>query len=228
MIKPHILIIEDETAIRNMLRTTFEIAHFSVAEAENVDAAKNCLLKKIPNLIVLDWMLPKISGIQFTKQLKKNPKTRNIPIIFLSAKATEEDKIQGLSVGADDYVIKPFSPRELVARVHAILRRGHIKENNELLIAGNLKIDLKDERVFINETLIKLAPTEFRLLRYFMQFPNRVHSREFLLSQVWGGNTDIDDRTVDAHVTRLRKALKNQNKIIETVRGSGYRFAYGH
>jgi two-component system phosphate regulon response regulator PhoB len=224
MKKPHILIVEDEMAIRNLLRYAFEIAGFSVSEAADVVAAKNCLAVERPDLIVLDWMLPKVSGIQFTKQLKKDPFTRDTPIIFLSAKATEEDKVHGLAAGADDYVIKPFSPRELVARVHAILRRGPLKEINESLVVGNLTMDLKSERVFLNNEPIKLAPIEFRLLRFFMQFPNRVHTRETLLTQVWERDVNIDDRTVDVHVRRLRKALKKQDQLIETVRGSGYRF----
>lgn len=223
MKKPHILIVEDEMAIRNLLRYAFEIADFTVSEAENALLAKKSILEKQPDLIVLDWMLPKISGLQFTRQLKKDPYTRNTPILFLSAKATEEDKVEALAAGADDYVIKPFSPRELVARVKAIMRRGPLKEKNEYLCVDQLKLDVKSERVFLGDEPLKLAPTEFRLLRFLMQFPNRVHTREALLSQVWQSDAEIDDRTVDVHVRRLRKALKQCDHLIETVRGSGYR-----
>lgn len=221
----HILIVEDEAAIRTMLRYALEIAGFSVALAEDVDAAKVCLFQKRPNLILLDWMLPKKSGIQFTIELKQESQTQDIPIIFLSAKAAEEDKVRALAVGADDYITKPFSPRELIARVRAVLRRSSVHVKNKLFIFGELQLDINNERVLLESKPIKLAPTEFRLLRFLMEFPNRVHTREKLLTQVWGHAVDVDERTVDVHVRRLRKTLKKYDHLIETVRGSGYRLS---
>lgn len=223
----NILIIEDEKPIRTMLRYALEMNQFQVLEAGDVKQAQILMTERLPDLILLDWMLPTISGIEFTKQLKNNNTTRNIPIIMLTAKAAEENKVKGLEVGADDYVVKPFSPRELIARVKAVLRRSFAIEKDDILIVRDLVLNNKSKRVRIGEQLIKLGPLEYRLLHFFMTHQDRVYSRDELLSHVWGVDAYVDERTVDVHIRRLRKQLATvkHDDLIQTVHRAGYRFS---
>ncbi len=225
--KKQVLIIEDELPIRSMLRYALEMAGFSVDEASDARQAEQKLAKQLPDFILLDWMLPERSGIEFTKQLKKNKLTQNIPIILLTAKAEEENKILGLEAGADDYVVKPFSPRELIARIKAVLRRGPLELPDGTITVRNMKVNTDNQRVTIADEAIKLGPLEYRLLCFLLTHPNRVYSRDELLTHVWGGDAYIDERTVDVHIRRLRKQLKpgNHDTLVQTVHGSGYRFS---
>lgn len=222
-----VLIIEDEKPIRTMLRYALEMVNMVVYEAEDVKRAQALLCDVLPNLILLDWMLPNISGVEFTKRLKKDKLTRNIPIIMLTAKADEENKILGLEAGADDYVVKPFSPRELIARIRAVLRRGPLNHQDGLLTARQLILDTQSQRAAVEGKQLKLGPLEYRLLCFFMNHPDRVYTRDELLTHVWGADAYVDERTVDVHVRRLRKQLsiKGHENLIQTVHGSGYRFS---
>lgn len=223
--QPNILIVEDEAPIREMLHLALNKADFVVIEAADVHQAKILIFNHLPDLILLDWMLPEVSGIEFASQLKKDPKTQEIPIIMLTARGEEGDKIRGLEVGADDYVTKPFSPRELIARIKAVLRR--VSTSNEQLLVKDLQLYPAEHRVMIGEKEVQMGPTEFRLLHFFMQHPERVYSRNQVLDQVWGGNVYIEERTVDVHIRRLRKALASYgyDHLVQTVRGVGYRFS---
>lgn len=227
MSKRNILIIEDEKPIRTMLRYALEMSEFQVLEAGDAKQAQKLLEKTLPDLIVLDWMLPSMNGIEFTKILKKDEMTRDIPIIILTAKAQEDSKIKGLEVGADDYVVKPFSPRELIARIKAVLRRGVFLDEGDLLTAGNLILNKKSQRVSVKDQILKLGPLEYRLLHFFMTHRDRVYSRDELLSHVWGVNAYVDERTVDVHIRRLRKQLATtkHDYLIQTIHRSGYRFS---
>ncbi|ALG67536.1 phosphate regulon transcriptional regulator PhoB [Beggiatoa leptomitoformis] len=223
-----ILIVEDEAPIREMLNLALSKAGFIVTEAADVRQAQTLIFNQLPKLILLDWMLPnKVSGIEFARQLKKEPQTQEIPIIMLTARGEESDKIRGLEVGADDYVTKPFSPRELVARIKAVLRRASTHSEGEQLAVNELRLDPNEHRVTIAGQEVQMGPTEFRLLYFFMRHPERVYSRSQVLDQVWGGNVYIEERTVDVHIRRLRKALADHNYdyLIQTVRGVGYRFS---
>jgi two-component system phosphate regulon response regulator PhoB len=195
--------------------------------AEDVSSARAQLVDHSPDLVLLDWMLPGISGLDYARELRRNEQTKELPVILLTARDAEDDKIRGLDVGADDYVTKPFSPRELIARVKAVLRRTGANGGDEVIQLGNLVLDSAAHRVSAGEEKINLGPTEFRLLQFFMRHPDRVFSRDQLLDRVWGSNVYIDDRTVDVHVRRLRKALSPHgcDKLIQTVRGAGYRFS---
>lgn len=221
----YILLIEDEASIHEMLELALTNAGFKLEHAINVTEAKTIIFNRLPELILLDWMLPGMSGIEFAKQLKKDQSTQQIPIIMLTARGEEADKIRGLEIGADDYVTKPFSPRELIARIKAVLRRASTL--SERLQIKNLTIDLNQHRIMVDEKEIKMGTTEFRLLKFFMQHPERVYSRSQVLDHVWGTNVYIDERTVDVHILRLRKALApyNHDKLVQTVRGVGYRFS---
>jgi len=225
MSKPYILIVEDETAIREMLHLALNNANFLVGEAADIQQAKNLISHQLPKLILLDWMLPGVSGIEFARHLKKDPHTQPIPLIMLTARDEESDKIRGFEVGADDYITKPFSPRELIARIKAVLRR--LSPDNEHLIIRNLLLDLTEHRVKIGNQEIPLGPTEFRLLHFFMQHPERVYTRNQVLDYVWGNEVYIEERTVDVHIRRLRKALAayGYDHLVQTVRGVGYRFS---
>ncbi len=227
MSEQHILIIEDEAAIREMLLLPLKKAGFIVEEASEVKQAKALIYNHLPQLILLDWMLPNISGIEFARQLKKDPQTQQIPIIMLTAKSDEADKIRGLEVGADDYVTKPFSPRELIARIKAVLRRTQATGDSQQLVVKDLQLDPAEHRVIIQGQEIQIGPTEFRLLHFFMKNPERVYSRNQVLDQVWGGNVYIEERTVDVHIRRLRKILAEYQyeHLVQTVRGVGYRFS---
>lgn len=223
----HILIVEDELAIREMLRLALKRAGFTVEEAADVRQAHDFMSKRLPELIILDWMLPGISGIELARQLKKKTQTQQIPIIMLTARGEEEDKIRGLEVGADDYVTKPFSPRELIARIKAVLRRISTEYDNEQLIINELQLYPEEHRVMVGDQEVTMGPTEFKLLHFFMRHPERVYSRNQVLDQVWGNNVYIEERTVDVHIRRLRKALTlyGYDQLIQTVRGVGYRFS---
>lgn len=227
MLEQHILVVEDEAAICEMLRLALEKAGYSIAEAGDVRQAKNLIYNHTPDLILLDWMLPQVSGIDFARELKKDPKTQLIPIIMLTARGEEADKIRGLEVGADDYVTKPFSVRELVARIKAVLRRAAVNDDDEKLIIDDLLLDPAEHRVTINKQEVQIGPTEFRLLHFFMKHPERVYTRNQVLDQVWGGNVYIEERTVDVHIRRLRKVLASHgyDRLVQTVRGVGYRFS---
>ncbi|MCF1427154.1 MAG: phosphate regulon transcriptional regulator PhoB [Shewanella sp.] len=222
-----ILIVEDELAIREMLTFVLEQHGFSICAAEDFDSAVALMTEPYPDLILLDWMFPGGSGIQLAKKLKQDEYSRLIPIIMLTARGEEEDKVKGLEVGADDYITKPFSPKELVARIKAVLRRAAPTRLEETIDVQGLKLDPVSHRVTVGETVLDMGPTEFRLLHFFMTHPERVYSREQLLDNVWGTNVYVEDRTVDVHIRRLRKAVEmsGHDKFIQTVRGAGYRFS---
>ena len=222
-----ILIVEDEQPIREMVMFALAGAGYEVREAADSRQAQGMIAERLPDLVLLDWMLPGISGIDFARRLKKEELTRELPVIMLTARAEEEDTIQGLESGADDYITKPFPPRELVARIRAVLRRGGPASENEILRANGLSLDLASHRVSAGETLLEMGPTEYRLLEFFMSHPERVYSRSQLLDRVWGSNVYVEERTVDVHIRRLRKALEphGHDALIQTVRGAGYRFS---
>ncbi len=222
-----ILIVDDETAIRDMLRIALEMADYNCLEASNAQDAHSIIVDSLPDLILLDWMLPHTSGIELARRLKREEVTAKIPIIMLTAKGEEDNKIQGLEVGADDYITKPFSPRELVARLKAVLRRAGGQEESELLQVNGLCLDPASHRVSIHSHPIQIGPTEYRLLEFFLTHQERVYTRSQLLDHVWGGNVYVEERTVDVHIRRLRKALAldGHERYIQTVRGAGYRFS---
>lgn len=227
MAEETILIVDDEPAIREMIATTLELADFRVLEAENALQAHQQVVDGRPDLVLLDWMLPGISGIELTRRLKRDEGTREIPVILLTAKSEEDNKILGLDVGADDYVTKPFSTRELLSRIRAVLRRSGSKGAEKAISHDGLTLDPVSHRVTANEVPVEMGPTEYRLLEFFMGHPERAYSRTQLLDQVWGGNVYVEDRTVDVHIRRLRKALEPHglDRFIQTVRGTGYRFS---
>jgi len=220
-----ILIVDDESAIRDMLRVALEIVDYRCLEAADTRQAHSIIIDEKPSLIFLDWMLPGGSGIDFARRLKKDELTASIPIIMLTAKGEEDNKIQGLGAGADDYITKPFSPRELVARLKAVLRRAEGSTLVRPIEVGGLVMDSDSHVVTIHGEPVSMGPTEYRLLEFFLTHQDRVYSRSQLLDQVWGGNVYVEERTVDVHIRRLRKAIKAQERFIQTVRGAGYRFS---
>jgi two-component system phosphate regulon response regulator PhoB len=222
-----ILIVEDEAAIRDMIGMSLEKSGFQWFAAASAEEARTRLMDHSPDLILLDWMLPGMSGLDFARQLRRDDSTKDLPVIMLTARDAEDDMVRGLEGGADDYLTKPFSPRELVARINTLLRRVSGHGGEAPITIGKLTLDPASHRVKVGEEKVSLGPTEFRLLRYFMQHPDRVFRRDQLLDQVWGRNVYIDDRTVDVHIRRLRKALETYEAdgLIQTVRGSGYRFS---
>ncbi len=222
-----ILVVEDESAIREMLCFVLEQQGFEVIESEDFDSAVKCLVEPYPDLILLDWMFPGGSGITFAKEVKRGEFSKDIPIIMLTARGEEEDKVRGLEVGADDYMTKPFSPKELVARIKAVLRRVMPTALEETIEVKGLKLDPLSHRVTLDDKPLNIGPTEFKLLHFFMTHLDRVYSREQLLDQVWGTNVYVEDRTVDVHIRRLRKAISGNGheQFVQTVRGSGYRFS---
>jgi two-component system phosphate regulon response regulator PhoB len=222
-----ILTVEDERPIREMVRMALERAGFEVVEAADAELAAVAIANQRPDLILLDWMLPGTSGIELARRLKRDDSTAEIPIIMVSARGEEEDRIRGLDVGADDYVSKPFSPRELVARIKAVLRRATAGGGAETMEARGLTLDPVSHRVMAGDQAVAMGPTEFRLLRFLMSHPERVYSRTQLLDNVWGANVYVEERTVDVHIRRLRKTLEptGHDDLIQTVRGSGYRFS---
>ena len=222
-----ILIVEDELAIREMLTFVLEQHGFTTTSAEDFDSALNMISEPYPDLILLDWMFPGGSGIQLAKRLRQDEFTRQIPIIMLTARGEEEDKVRVLEVGADDYITKPFSPKELVARNKAVMRRSSPTSSEEPIDVQGLMLDPVSHRVTVGDQVLDMGTTEFRLLPFFMTHPERVYSREQLLDNVWGTNVYVEDRTVDVHIRRLRKAIEpsEPDRLIQTVRGAGYRFS---
>ncbi len=222
-----ILLVEDEAPIREMLTFVLEQAGFNVVEAEDFDVALEKVKEPYPDLILLDWMLPGGSGVQLAKKLKQHEFTRDIPVIMLTARGEEDDKIRGLEAGADDYVTKPFSPKELVARIKAVMRRVTPTSKEEPIEFNGLILEPISHRVTANGDPLDMGPTEFKLLHFFMTHSERVYSRELLLDNVWGTNVYVEDRTVDVHIRRLRIALSQHghDAMIQTVRGAGYRFS---
>ncbi len=223
----YILVVEDETPIREMITFVLEQNGFNSVEAVDIKEAKEKIIEPYPDLILLDWMLPGGSGVNLAKELKQGEYSRNIPIIMLTARADEDDKVKGLDAGVDDYVTKPFSPKELIARIKAVIRRVSPTLLAEKVEFHGLKLDPVSHHVTINEETLELGPTEFRLLHFFMTHTERVYSREQLLDNVWGTNVYVEDRTVDVHIRRLRKAISGAGHegFIQTVRGAGYRFS---
>lgn len=221
-----ILIVEDEPAIRELIAVNLRHAGYTVSEAETAEAARILLGAGLPDLVLLDWMLPGQSGIEFARKLRAEARTAKLPIVMLTARAQEGDKLQGFDVGADDYVTKPFSPRELLARVRALLRRASPEASEDPIEVAGLRLEPSTYRVYAGERTLELSPTEFRLLHFFMRNPDRVLSRTRLLDNVWGDHVYIEERTVDVHIRRLRLALSpgGHDRLIETVRGGGYRF----
>jgi len=224
MTKPHILVIEDEAALVEMLRYNLEKEGFKVSAANDGEEALTAVDEQRPDLLILDWMLPLVSGLEICRQLRRKPDTRDLPIIMLTARGEEADRVRGLEVGADDYVAKPFSPSELIARVRAVLRRARPSTAADLLTYAGVVMDLSSHRVLRDGRSVHLGPTEFRLLRFLMERPGRVYSREQLLDAVWGREIYVEARTVDVHIRRLRKALNgpDDTDIIRTVRSAGY------
>ena len=224
---PSILVVEDEPAIVELLKVNLADAGYSVRTAEDAETAHAALKQELPDLILLDWMLPGQSGLALARELRGDSRTRELPIIMVTARTEEADKVAGLEAWVDDYVVKPFSPRELKARIKSVLRRRAPEAAQEPLEVGPLRLDPMTHRVSFGERTIALGPTEFRLLRFFLARPERVHTRTQLLDQVWGDHVYIEERTIDVHIRRLRLALApyGADKMIETVRGSGYRLA---
>ncbi len=223
----HLLIVEDEEPIRQMMSFSLERAGFQVSEVGDARAARLAITDRLPDLVLLDWMLPGMSGIDFARELKAAEATRELPIIMVTARAEEENRVRGLDFGCDDYVIKPFSPAELVARIRAVLRRTLPGGAEQRLEIGDLVLDGAGQRVSVAGKPIALGPTEYRLLAFFVAHPERVYTREQLLDRVWGRNVYVEERTVDVHILRLRKALAphGYERWVQTVRGSGYRFS---
>ena len=221
-----ILIVDDEEAIREMISVALELAGFSWIQADNSQTAHELVIDERPDLVLLDWMLPGVSGIELARRLKRDDATAETPIIMLTAKGEEDNKIQGLDVGTDDYITKPFSTRELISRINAVLRRTGSAQGKALESVG-LKLDPVSHRVTANDKAVEVGPTEYRLLEFFMSHQDRAYSRAQLLDQVWGGNVYVEDRTVDVHIRRLRKALTPHKfeHLVQTVRGTGYRFS---
>ncbi len=227
--KPRILVVEDEAALSTLLEYNLEKAGFAVEIAATGEDAVTALAESPPDLVLLDWMLPHISGIELCRRIRRQPATRDLAVIMLTARGEEADRVRGLDTGADDYVTKPFSPNELIARVRALLRRASPALSAEELVCGELVMDLAAHRVRRGEREIELGPTEYRLLRHLMEHPRRVFAREALLDAVWGRDMDVADRTVDVHIGRLRKALRAAGAAdpIRTVRGAGYALEEG-
>lgn len=223
-LKPHVLIVEDEPALVELLSYNLEKAGFQTKVARDGDEAMLAVEERKPDIVLLDWMLPYVSGIEICRRIRRNPDTRDLPIILLTARGEEDDRIRGLEAGADDYMVKPFSPSELVARVRAVLRRTRPAFDKDSLTYADITIDFTTHRVSRNDIPVELGPTEFRLLRFMIEHPGRVFSREQLLDSVWGHDVYIELRTVDVHIRRLRQAmnLPGMDDLIRTVRAAGY------
>ncbi len=222
-----ILIVEDEQAIRDMVCVALRHAGYECLEAADATQAQARILASVPDIVLLDWMLPGMNGVDYARRLRQDRLTRHLPIIMLTARTQEEDKLKGLETGADDYVTKPFSTKELLARIRALLRRSAPQTADIAVAIGGLHLDPVTHRVQANGTKLALGPMEFRLLHFFMTHPERVHSRERILDSVWGGNVYVEERTVDVHIRRLRKVLEasGHDALIQTVRGAGYRMS---
>ncbi len=222
-----ILVVEDEPAIQELIAYSLKQAGHQPLCAESAEKALHLVASALPDLVLLDWMLPGLSGIDFARRLRADKRTRAIPIIMLTARSDEQDKLHGLETGADDYITKPFSPRELNARIKAVLRRRAPETTDDSVQIGGLRLDPASHRVTGNGSAVELGPTEFRLLHFLMTHPERVHSRTQLLDQIWGDHVFVEERTVDVHIRRLRKALEpcRLDGLVQTVRGTGYRFS---
>ncbi|MBP0132894.1 MAG: phosphate regulon transcriptional regulator PhoB [Nitrosospira sp.] len=222
-----ILVVEDEPAIQELISYSLRQAGYVVFCAEDAEQAMSVVNDALPDLVLLDWMLPGMSGVELARVLRHAARTKTIPIIMLTARADESDKIAGLEIGADDYITKPFSPRELIARIKAVLRRRSPEISDDMIEIGGLKLDPATHRITVNDQEVALGPTEFRLLHFLMSHSERVHTRSQLLDGVWGDHVFVEDRTVDVHIRRLRKALEivAKDDLIQTVRGSGYRLS---
>jgi len=227
-----ILVVDDEAAIRDMVGITLDLAGFNSLSAANAHDAHVSIIDHQPDLVLLDWMLPGGSGIELARRLRRDEITANLPIIMLTAKTSEDNKVQGLNEGVDDYVTKPFSPRELVARIKTVLRRVNGKQKDKVLRVFDLQLDPTSHRISIEEKPVEMGPTEFRLLKFFLLNQEKVFSRDHIQDSVWGGNVYLEERTIDVHIRRLRKALSSIEgatidyaKLIQTVRGAGYRFS---
>ncbi|MDP2240610.1 MAG: phosphate regulon transcriptional regulator PhoB [Burkholderiales bacterium] len=222
-----ILVVEDEPAIQELISYNLELAGHQVRRADSAEGAMAMVRAALPDMVVLDWMLPGMSGIDFVRWLRADRRTQAVPLIMLTARAEEQDKLSGLESGADDYLTKPFSPRELVARVKAVLRRRAPQATDDAIEVAGLLLDPASHRVLGNGTPITLGPTEFRMLHFLMTHAERVHTRAQLLDQVWGDHVFVEERTVDVHIRRLRKALQHtgHDHLIKTVRSAGYRFS---
>ncbi|MBT5923870.1 MAG: phosphate regulon transcriptional regulator PhoB [Cellvibrionales bacterium] len=232
MITYKILIVDDEVAIREMIKVALELAGFQCVEAASAMQAMPLIVDERPDLLLLDWMMPEVSGIELLRRLRRDEVTKEIPVILLTAKAEEQNTVQALDSGADDYITKPFKPRELTARIKSLLRRADGRAGKQLIAVNGLSLDLVGHLVFINEKPVNIGPTEFKLLKFFMSHQERVYTRGQLLDQVWGSNIYIEERTVDVHIRRLRKVLTSFDNedfkigdYIQTVRGTGYRFS---
>jgi len=225
--KGKILVVEDEAPIREMLGYTLMKEGYIFREAADVEQARPLLASEKPDLVLLDWMLPGMNGADYARRIRNNPDTRDIPIIMLTARGEEADKIRGLDTGADDYVTKPFSTKELLARIRAVMRRTKNMDDGGIISVKGLSLDPETFRVTADEQTVDISPTEFRLLHFFITHPERVYSRDQLLDQVWGQNVYVEERTVDVHIRRLRKILEPYNyaQLIQTVRSVGYRFS---
>ena len=225
--KINLLIIEDETAIRDMIRFSLPSDEFTLTDAEDTSKAIRQLADRIPDLILLDWMLPGKNGIEFIQWIKQKENFCNIPIIMLTAKAEEENKVKGLMTGADDYITKPFSPDELIARIKVVLRRGPLISPTNEVKYRDIILNVAQHRIKIKDNIVNLSPIEYKMLNFFMRHPNKTYTRDQLITHVWGGNIYIDERTVDVQVRRLRDKLKqyNHQDLIKTIRGAGYQFS---
>ena len=224
---PSVLVVEDEPAILELLKVNLVDAGYEVIAAEDAESARRRIDEALPDLLLLDWMLPGLSGLAFAKQLRADARTRDLPVIMVTARTDEADRVAGLEAWVDDYVTKPFSPRELKARIKSVLRRRAPEAVQETLAAGPLTLDPSTHRVSVGGATVAMGPTEFRLLRFLLARPERVHTRRQLLDQVWGDHVYIEERTVDVHIRRLRLALEphGADAMVETVRGTGYRLA---
>lgn len=222
-----ILLVEDDEAIRRMVAFNLSRAGFETVEAGDCQSARVALTDRRPDLVLLDWMLPDMSGPEFARALRRDDLTRDVPIIMLTARSMEDDKVRGFDSGADDYITKPFAARELIARIRAVLRRASPADGDDEVSADGLVLNVASHRVFADNEPLDLGPTEYRLLKFFMSHPDRVYSRAQLLDHVWGGGVYVEERTVDVHILRLRKALKphRKDRFVQTVRGAGYRFS---
>lgn len=232
MSEANILIVDDEAAIRDMVGITLDLAGFSSISASDAREAHICVIDNNPDLVLLDWMLPGGSGIELARRLRRDEITSSLPIIMLTAKATEDNKVQGLSEGVDDYITKPFSPRELVARIKTVLRRANGRQKDKALQVFDLLLDPTSHRISIEDKPLEMGPTEFRLLKFFLLNQEKVFSRDHIQDAVWGVNVYLEERTIDVHIRRLRKALSSIEdtaidyaKLVQTVRGAGYRFS---
>jgi two-component system phosphate regulon response regulator PhoB len=232
MTEATVLIVDDEAAIRDMVGITLDLAGFNSISAANAHDAHISIIDNKPDLVLLDWMLPGGSGIELARRLRRDEITANIPIIMLTAKTSEDNKVQGLNEGVDDYVTKPFSPRELVARIKTVMRRINGKQKDKVLRVFDLQLDPISHRISIEDQPVDMGPTEFRLLKFFLTNQERVFSRDHIQDSVWGGNVYLEERTIDVHIRRLRMALSSVEaaaidyaKLIQTVRGAGYRFS---